>query len=277
MGGATGLSEILTPPVRKIEREASMVKRGMGWAALGLAVLAGRAYPLEVQVYLDQGGRAATLRVVHAPAREPLAALRFQMRIKEAAGIRAVTVAKPETGPWSQFLPRAVLEGRTISTLAMAPATGAGSDSFPRPIAQFELSLEPRADLAAASDLIDSTLVLEAYGPDGKPMPLQVRYAKYTAGLRPGRAAKASPAFRQRGDARTLAFNLGRAQRVRAWISDMKGRRVADVIDRKLPAGIQEVTWDGRASGGGVPSRGTYLFHLEAGTFGYDRKVEVGP
>jgi hypothetical protein len=74
-----------------------------------------------------------------------------------------------------------------------------------------------------------------------------------------------------------LVFNLGRPARVRAWVGDLRGRRLADVFDRKLPAGIQEVTWDGKAANGRPPAPGTYVFHLEAGTFSYDRRMEVAP
>ena len=248
---------------------------GCGWiTAAGFFALAGRAYPVDVQVSYGGAGRSAQVRVLHAPDREPLAAVRFEMRFREAAGVRSLAVAKPESGPWSQFLPRAALDGRAVSAFAMAPATGFGGDSAKRTLAVFDLTLAPQAAPATAADLVDTTLILEAYGPDGKPVPLQIRY---TTGIGPARPRMTAPGLRARGLARTLSFNLGKAQRVRAWISDVRGRRVADVLDRKLPAGIQEVTWDGKGADGRVPARGTYLFHLEAGAFSYDRKLEVAP
>jgi hypothetical protein len=117
-------------------------------------------------------------------------------------------------------------------------------------------------------------VIEEAYGPDGKPLALETRL---TTSARAARPRIPAPALRERGLARTLTFNLGRPARVRAWIADLGGRRLADVCDRKLTAGIQEITWDGKAANGLPPAPGTYVFHLEAGTFGYDRRMEVAP
>ncbi|MBW8886797.1 MAG: hypothetical protein JF616_03470 [Fibrobacteres bacterium] len=233
--------------------------------------LAASAYPLEIQVTYSAEGKNAQVQVLHTPDREPLAALRFRLRLKPSAGVQSLAVAKPETGPWAQFLPRAALDGQAVTAFAMAPATGIGRDSSGRLIARFDLVLSSPGSVAA--DLIDSVAVVEAYGPDGKPLTLQTSLTTSLARRAP--APRAS--FRQRGNARTLTFNLGRPARVRAWVSDMRGRRIASVLDRKLPAGIQEATWNGNGPGGRPPAPGAYLFHLEAGTFSYDRKLEVAP
>lgn len=237
----------------------------------GILALAASAYPLEVQVSYADGGKSAQVRVLHTPDKEPLAALRFRLRLKPSAGVLSWAAAKPETGPWAQFLPRASLEGQALSAFAMAPATGAGRETSGRLIARFDLALASPGSVAA--DLIDSVSVVEAYGPEGKPLALQTSLT--TSLVR--RAAPPPAGFRQRGNARTLIFNLGKAERVRAWVSDLRGRRIAEVLDRKLPAGIQEATWNGNGPQGRPPAPGTYLFHLEAGTFSYARKLEVAP
>jgi len=238
---------------------------------IGIFALSASAYPLEIQVSYSAGGNSAQVQVLHAPDREPLAALRFRLRLKPSAGVQSLAVAKPETGPWAQFLPRASLEGQAITAFAMAPASGIGRDASSRLIARFDLALSSQGTTAA--DLIDSVAVVEAYGPDGKALSLQTTLTTSLV-----RRAPAPPAtFRQKGTARTLIFNLGKEQRVRAWVSDVRGRRVANVLDRKLPAGIQEATWNGNGPGGRPPAPGAYLFHLEAGTFSYDRKIEVAP
>jgi flagellar hook assembly protein FlgD len=129
--------------------------------------------------------------------------------------------------------------------------------------------------LATAADLIDSAVVVEAYGPDGKPLNLAKRL---TTAVGKARAMmNGAPVERVRGKQRTLAFNLGRAQRVQAWVMDLSGRRVAGIVDRKMPAGVHEITWDGMAEGGKPLAKGTYLLRLQAGGFAYDSKVEVGP
>jgi hypothetical protein len=238
---------------------------------LVISALSASAYPLDIQVSYSAEGKGAQVRVLHAPAREPLAALRFRLRLKPSAGVQAMSVAKPEAGPWAQFLPRASLDGQAMNALAMAPASGIGRDSSAREIARFDFALASAGSTAA--DLIDSVAVVEAYGPDGKALNLQTTLTTSVARRAP--APRAS--FRQKGNARTLIFNLGKAGRVRAWVSDVRGRRVATVLDRQLPAGIQEATWNGNGPGGRPPAPGAYLFHLEAGTFSYDRKMEVAP
>jgi hypothetical protein len=254
------------------EREAGMGVRIGRKLVLGVLALAGAAFPLEVQVTYWDGNAHAQVRVLHRPDQEPLAAIRLRLKLKAAA--QALGVAKPESGPWSQFLPAAALDGRSLSVFAMAPATGIGRDSSARLIADFDLSLPARAGTLAAADLIDSAIVEEAYGPDGKPLALR---SMLTTSLRRARPAAPEASWRERGAARSLAFNLARAQRVRAWISDVRGRRVAAVADRTFAAGVQEVTWDGKSAGGAPPARGTYLFHLEGATFSYARKLEVAP
>ena len=241
--------------------------------AAAMCVFAGRAYPLDVQVTFYAQGRAM-VSILHRPDREPLAALGIFLKLKDPAGIRSVASLKPASGPWSQFLARSSLSPQGIAAFAMAPATGPGRDSTERLIAQFDLATVSSAGTRMAADLIDSVILMEAYDPEGKPLSLPSRLTTSVGRIRPRAVA---PSLRERGNARTLVFNLGRAQRVRAWISDVRGRRVADVLDRKLSAGIQEATWDGKMAGGSLPARGTYLFHLEAGTFSYARKVEAAP
>ena len=75
-------------------------------------------------------------------------------------------------------------------------------------------------------------------------------------------AASPNP-FRGEGTT-TLAFTLPRAADVRVEIFDAAGRRVARVLDRRLPAGPGSVTWDG-TDGGGQPVRaGVYFYRLSA-------------
>jgi Transglutaminase-like superfamily/FlgD Ig-like domain len=62
-----------------------------------------------------------------------------------------------------------------------------------------------------------------------------------------------------------ITFELDRSRRVRASVYDMKGRRVADLLDRVLESGVGGVQWDGRdRQGNSVPS-GSYLLRVEAG------------
>ena len=244
------------------------------FSILGIFSILSYAHPMNVDVVFYNEGRSAQVRVTHVPAVEPLAALKLRLVFKPGAGAQSLTNIRPAAGPWSQFLPQARFANGKVVVWAMAPASGDGGYDLPRQVAFFDLALSPAQPLASAADLIDSVVVEEAYGPQGQKLSLA---RDMTTGLKPARVPAAAPVERVRGASRTLSFTLGRAQRVRAYVTDVRGKRVADVVDRKLPAGLQEVTWDGMARGGRPLAGGTYLLHLEAGLFTYDRKVEVTP
>ena len=238
-----------------------------------LLALIGYAYPMDVQVTYDGEGRRAQILVQHVPADEPVAAVKLRLKLRPSAGVQSVASLKPEAGPWSQFLPQAALAGGQLTAYAMAPASGEGKDKEVRTVARFELALSPTATPATAADLIDSIIVDEAYGAQGKPLQVSKRLS---TGLGKALSAPAGyPVERVRGGVRTLTFTLAKSQRVRAFVTDPRGRRVADIVDRKMPAGLQEISWDGRAAGGKPLAGGTYLLRLQTGSFTYDRKVEV--
>ena len=241
----------------------------VGWIGL-----TGRAQALEVNVGFA-GPNAAIITVTHVPAKEALGAIKLRLRLKPAAGVQVVAAAAPELGPWSQVMPEVRRSGENVTIWALAPNLGQSLDGNARLIAQLSLGLAPAGALAVAEDLIDSVIVEEAFGPSG---------AKTTVGkslstglAAPRGALSQTPTEKINGVTRTLNFSLAKAQRVRVYVSDFRGRRVADVFDRKLAAGMHELTWNGRADGGGPLAAGTYSLRFEAGTYVYDRKVEVLP
>ncbi|KAA3439999.1 FlgD immunoglobulin-like domain containing protein [Rufibacter hautae] len=67
--------------------------------------------------------------------------------------------------------------------------------------------------------------------------------------------------FRQ-GGVTTIPFALERAANVKLTVYDLSGKIVATLVNGKKQAGAHQVTWDGRASGGGTVASGTYLYHL---------------
>ncbi|MEZ4397645.1 MAG: right-handed parallel beta-helix repeat-containing protein [Candidatus Krumholzibacteriia bacterium] len=62
----------------------------------------------------------------------------------------------------------------------------------------------------------------------------------------------------------TLRFDLKTAGPVRLEIFDLKGARVATLLDGPLPAGHQQVTWRGTDDAGHPQASGVYLYRLEA-------------
>jgi hypothetical protein len=60
----------------------------------------------------------------------------------------------------------------------------------------------------------------------------------------------------------SVAFTLGRAQRVRLAVHDLAGRLVAVLIDGPLGEGSHRVDWDGRDASGARAASGSYLVRL---------------
>ncbi len=63
-----------------------------------------------------------------------------------------------------------------------------------------------------------------------------------------------------------IPFELTRGGRVALSIYDVAGRRVRDVLDRVLPAGLHETEWDGRDQDGRAVASGVYFYRMQAGT-----------
>ncbi len=63
----------------------------------------------------------------------------------------------------------------------------------------------------------------------------------------------------------TIRFALQEASHVRLSVHDLAGRLVRTLLDGGLPAGAQQVTWDGRDAAGRAVGSGSYLARLEAG------------
>ncbi len=70
------------------------------------------------------------------------------------------------------------------------------------------------------------------------------------------------------GHAAVIRFDLPRACDARLEVFDLSGRRVATLVDERLPAGRHAATW---APGGGL--RGVFLYRLRAGDFEATRKL----
>jgi len=60
-----------------------------------------------------------------------------------------------------------------------------------------------------------------------------------------------------------IAFSLPKEQHVTLSVFDVSGRRVATLVDRALPAGAHEASWDGRERAGKAVSAGVYFYKLQ--------------
>ena len=63
----------------------------------------------------------------------------------------------------------------------------------------------------------------------------------------------------------TIRFALQEASHVRLSVHDLAGRLVRSLVDGGLPAGPQQVNWDGRDAAGRAVSSGSYFARLESG------------
>lgn len=63
-----------------------------------------------------------------------------------------------------------------------------------------------------------------------------------------------------------IPFSLNEAAHVRLDVYDIRGRRVATLIDQVLPPGEHAIDWSGRTGTGQSASAGVYLYRLRAGS-----------
>jgi hypothetical protein len=61
-----------------------------------------------------------------------------------------------------------------------------------------------------------------------------------------------------------ISFELPRAAAARLVAYDLRGRRVAELVDEVLPAGRHRVVWSGADDAGRSVASGVYLLRLEA-------------
>jgi flagellar hook assembly protein FlgD len=74
-----------------------------------------------------------------------------------------------------------------------------------------------------------------------------------------------------------IRYDLPVGGQVKLSVYDLKGRRVATLVNAKLPPGSQQVTWNGRDDRGGEVAAGVYLYRLvvDGATAGQRKMVLV--
>jgi hypothetical protein len=70
-----------------------------------------------------------------------------------------------------------------------------------------------------------------------------------------------------------IQFSIPRSSHVRMDVFNILGRRVQTLVDQWLPAGVHEVTFDGRSDSGGELATGIYFYRMETGDFIETRKM----
>lgn len=85
--------------------------------------------------------------------------------------------------------------------------------------------------------------------------------------LEPGVELEPSHPNPTTGSAR-ISFTLNASAASRVVVEDVAGRRVATLLDTRLPAGRHEIVWDGRLKGGATAPTGVYFYRLIVGDRG---------
>ena len=87
-------------------------------------------------------------------------------------------------------------------------------------------------------------------------------------------ALQLAPAFPNPSrDAASLEYTLSEPDHVELSVFDVRGSRVATLVDAPLPAGRHGASWDGRTVGGGTAAPGVYFVKLKAGSEIRTRKL----
>ena len=71
----------------------------------------------------------------------------------------------------------------------------------------------------------------------------------------------------------TIRFTLPERSQVQLAVFDLRGRRVATLLDREMPAGPSSIEWDGRDRRGSQVSSGVYFYRIVAGRYTETRKM----
>lgn len=70
-----------------------------------------------------------------------------------------------------------------------------------------------------------------------------------------------------------LGFSIPRAEHIRLTVFDVAGRSVRVLVDREVPAGRHEVSWDGKDDGGRSLANGTYFYKLDRASRSLERRM----
>ena len=71
----------------------------------------------------------------------------------------------------------------------------------------------------------------------------------------------------------TIRFSLPEAHHTRLTIYNLLGQEVYELVNRAMPAGQHEFTWNGTNRSGQKVVSGIYLYRLESGTVSLTRKM----
>jgi hypothetical protein len=73
----------------------------------------------------------------------------------------------------------------------------------------------------------------------------------------------------------SISFSLPLAGKATISVYDLRGRKIATIMDSDMPVGKHSITWNGKDSKGKDMASGVYILHLDAGGKHHSRKVTL--
>ena len=72
-----------------------------------------------------------------------------------------------------------------------------------------------------------------------------------------------------------IRFQLPSEQRVQLYVFNVRGQRVATLVDEQLPGGYHKITWSGRNDDGRQVASGIYIYLIQAGPHRQSKKMTI--
>jgi len=131
---------------------------------------------------------------------------------------------------------------------------------------RFEKLSEENSDLALHYDLRDRRADAVVTG----------AYATTVEALRLPDSFALLPNYPNPFNAETvIRFQLPTAQRVRFYVLNVRGQRVATLADREYEPGYHTIRWDGRSDDGRRVASGIYIYLIQAGPHRASKKMTI--
>ena len=70
-----------------------------------------------------------------------------------------------------------------------------------------------------------------------------------------------------------IRFQLPASERVKLYVYNIRGQRVATIIDEQMEAGYHRISWNGRNDNGRQVGSGVYIYLLQAGRHHQSKKL----
>ncbi len=183
-----------------------------------------------------------------------------------AADTTQITITVFDTKPVAMAVAQLMLDGDSLTCEASAPASAFDDGSSDADGHALIFTAEPSSPYpygmtdvmlivsdGCLSDTVMTQVVVDCAlaGTDDVDLPLQFAVGN----------AVPNPF----GGTTRIRLSLPEGRHVRAQVFDVAGRRIADLVDRRMEAGYRDIAWDGRGDDGRLAGVGVYMIRVQAG------------